>query len=706
MSGVRWCLGLAAAAAVSVQACNPSAEEPPAAIGERSPSLLAGGGDWPAYRHDLHSTWYNPAQFTAADALALAPAWTFTANSSTFAEPVLAGGTVFLTTAGSKGGKIYALDATTGAQRWVRGFPNLGTDPCTGATALAGIQGAPSVVGGVVYIDAADGVLYALDAGTGATRWQARIADPTKGETMVDSPVVSTALGKVFIATSAVAEDCLISPHIAAVDLATGAVQSRTFLAPGHVGGSIWSSLTVDESTRKVFATTGNSPSGPAGDPLTQAFVAFDAATLAVVDHWQVPTRSTNDADFGASPTLFEAADGTPLVGTANKDGNVYVLRRNDLAAGPIWKYPIAVYGGPEEGKSSVVAPSFAGGVLYAAGEQTPSGAPGQVVALDPGTGAVLWTHIAKGYVLPGMPVLGDVLVVAETAPSNGSATVELLDRADGHVIRSYAVSAPVWGAPSAGQGKVLFTDIHGHLQVLAGPAAAGGGSGDGGVPDGGLAPDGGRSDGGAADGGTADGGADAGTAGGGSSPDGGSPGETVLFRSDLTAPGAGLGPGWTIASGAFTRSGGSAQPSAPRAYAFANAAPPDTQTVSVRIAVAPASRYNGVVARGRVSALAANHYVGYLNSDGRLWIARRNAYVYTYLGSTGPLAAPGTPHTLALRSSSTPSAVALTLLLDGAPALSVVDSSPQRLSAPGLAGIFSYGGAGASFRDFVLESP
>src|SRR5205085_148072 len=232
---VRRALAPAVAVAAVVLCVNSCRDDgAPAAPRGRAAALVRGGGDWPTYRHDIHSTWYNPGLFSAADVLALVPAWSFTANSSTFAEPIVAGGTVYLTTAGVKGGKIFALDAETGAQRWVRTFANNAVEPCGGTAQPTGIQGAPAVVDGVVYIDASDGAVYALDAATGATRWQAQIADPAKGEVMLDSPVVSTALGKVFITQSSAAENCQLVPHIAAVDLVTGVAQISTYLAPGN----------------------------------------------------------------------------------------------------------------------------------------------------------------------------------------------------------------------------------------------------------------------------------------------------------------------------------------------------------------------------------------------------------------------------------------------------------------------------------------
>jgi hypothetical protein len=155
-----------------------------------------------------------------------------------------------------------------------------------------------------------------------------------------------------------------------------------------------------------------------------------------------------------------------------------------------------------------------------------------------------------------------------------------------------------------------------------------------------------------------------------------------------------------------LARTAAGTQPQAAASYAFANANPPDAQTVSVSLNIAASSRYNGVLARGVPNSLLANHYAGYWNSDGTLWIARRNDWRYSYLGSTRAIAPVGASHRLGLRTSSTATGVELTLLLDGTPVLSIVDTSAQRLTSSGRAGIFSFEGKGAVFSGFSLETP
>jgi hypothetical protein len=130
----------------------------------------------------------------------------------------------------------------------------------------------------------------------------------------------------------------------------------------------------------------------------------------------------------------------------------------------------------------------------------------------------------------------------------------------------------------------------------------------------------------------------------------------------------------------------------------------PLTATVSASVGVL-GTDYNGVLLRASTASPAGTHYAAYMNRDGSLWIARRNAYAYTYLGTAATKVDATKPHTLVLSGQGTTS-VQLTLTVDGAPMISVADTSAQRIATAGRAGIFSYSGTGAAFDDFVLETP
>ena len=74
---------------------------------------------------------------------------------------------------GSCDGKVYALNATTGAQIW---------NYTTGDV----VDSSPAVAGGVVFVGSDDGNVYALNATTGAQVW-----NYTTGSSVFSSPAVA-----------------------------------------------------------------------------------------------------------------------------------------------------------------------------------------------------------------------------------------------------------------------------------------------------------------------------------------------------------------------------------------------------------------------------------------------------------------------------------------------------------------------------------
>jgi outer membrane protein assembly factor BamB len=252
----------------------------------------------------------------------------------------------------------------------------------------------------------------------------------------------------------------------------------KPLLREGQQGAAIWSSISVDESAHLVFASTGNRIGDISAEPLAQSIVSFSADTLDVVDHWQDPTP-LEDSDFGSSPTLFEDAQGAPLVAAANKDGMLFVLRRDRLSGGPVWSARLAVIdpthptlgGSPSDGFGSIVSPTFAHGLLYAGGGRTPGGDPGSVVAFDPESGAVQWKHVTPGYVLAPMPAVGDLLIVESSAPNNSTSWLEVLDARNGSVLRTFTRTTATFGAPAVAHGIILWSDANGFVTALAPPA-------------------------------------------------------------------------------------------------------------------------------------------------------------------------------------------------------------------------------------------
>jgi outer membrane protein assembly factor BamB len=82
--------------------------------------------------------------------------WRFRAGAAILSSPAVSGGLVYF---GSNDHNVYALDERTGALRWK--FATKGR-----------VTASPAVADGLVYVGSYDGKFYALDAASGALRWQ------------------------------------------------------------------------------------------------------------------------------------------------------------------------------------------------------------------------------------------------------------------------------------------------------------------------------------------------------------------------------------------------------------------------------------------------------------------------------------------------------------------------------------------------------
>lgn len=116
--------------------------------------------------------------------------WTYATNAPTGASPAVVDGTVFFH---SGEGRLYAIEAATGRYLW-------GTviGPTVSAVVLASFgwhTPSPAVANGVVYQPSLDGKFYAVDAATGAWRWNVTLSTGFRA-----SPAVVD--GVVFIGTS------------------------------------------------------------------------------------------------------------------------------------------------------------------------------------------------------------------------------------------------------------------------------------------------------------------------------------------------------------------------------------------------------------------------------------------------------------------------------------------------------------------------
>jgi outer membrane protein assembly factor BamB len=325
------------------------------------------GGQWPSANGDLASK--RATNTTVLDARTiprLRVLWRFrfardaTKFGAITANPIIVGNTVYIQDSGSS---VYALDARTGALRWEHRL----AEPNDGPNGL-------TVVDGRLYT-ATDTTAFALDSVTGKQLWTHRLAN--RYEQFVGiAPVVDR--GRVYYSTQGFPPGG--RGAIYALSAAAGKLVWRFQTIPKpwpHAqagGGGAWYPFSVD-ANGDVYAGIANpSPWGgskslPNGSAFsgralyTDSLVVLAGASGKLLWYDQVTRHDIRDYDFQDSPILT-ALDGRPVVFGAGKAGRVVAWDRATHAR--IWSRVVGTHLhdlGPLPRRPTTVCPGFLGGV-------------------------------------------------------------------------------------------------------------------------------------------------------------------------------------------------------------------------------------------------------------------------------------------------------------------------------------------------------
>jgi polyvinyl alcohol dehydrogenase (cytochrome) len=316
-----------------------------------------------------------------------------------------------------------------------------------------------------MYVGGGNSKVYALNAATGAVLWSYDIGG-NPDTFLWSSPAVFG--NSVYIGSSSFGDCPLTQGQLIQLNRVTGALQNVFNVVPnGCTGGGVWSSPTVDAAAGTIYFTTGTPSSDCPSTPGGPSIYEVRASDLSLVGSWTIPqNQQVTDADFGATPTLFNGVIGgqpQPLVGAIDKNGIFYAFKRDALGSGPVWQTRIATGGpNPLTGSGDIAPAAFDGTTLYVGGDIT-SGCAGTVNALNPSTGAFIWKHcFAEGAVLGAVTVTsGGVVAVGE------GNTIAVVSAATGASVSSYAATGPFWGPPSIVGNTLYEGDMAGNLYAL-----------------------------------------------------------------------------------------------------------------------------------------------------------------------------------------------------------------------------------------------
>lgn len=380
------------------------------------------GGDWPMFGGDFGGSHSQPKEdkIGLVEAATLTAAWSFSANAATgqttneiTGYPVIADGCVYVgsSTGTQTPGWIFALNADTGELVWKTKMSH-------------GVYSTVAVHGGKVYTFVSqhgDGkrkgpYVAALDQATGKILWTT-VVDTQNGSDAVSSPIVFD--GMVWVGVSGTAAEgdeadrLGFQGNFVLLDADTGGLIKKTYTIPrslwkkGYAGGSIWSTISIDEKTKYGYVGTGNPFNYDSEHKRTNAMLKIDLdrnrGTFGeivgsykgdVEEYFPVlselpcdPTTTLGlecvrlDLDFGAQPQIFKTSDGEKVVGIGQKSGVYHVVDPDSMK--PVWK---SVVGVPSAVGGIVGTPAYDGENLYG-----PHTVGGYMWSLGKDDGALRW---------------------------------------------------------------------------------------------------------------------------------------------------------------------------------------------------------------------------------------------------------------------------------------------------------------------------
>lgn len=303
-------------------------------------------GNWLTYNGTYdgrrHSTL---TQIDTSNVAQLQPAWVYQVRGSGEVEtsPIVVDGRMYITEPPTT---VTALDPRSGRALWTY------LRPMPSGLRLIGFPATNrgvAILDDLLYVGSLDGYLIALDADTGAKRWETKVADNGTGHSITMAPLAVA--GKIIVGISG--GEAGIRGFVDAYDARTGKLVWRTYTVPaaGEPGvetwageswkngaGATWLTGSYDPDLRLLYWGTGNP--GPdwngdvrKGDNLyTAAVIALDPDNGKMKWHFQYTPHDTHDWDANQIQVLADLTiNGRPrkTLITANRNGFYYVLDRS-----------------------------------------------------------------------------------------------------------------------------------------------------------------------------------------------------------------------------------------------------------------------------------------------------------------------------------------------------------------------------------------
>jgi quinohemoprotein ethanol dehydrogenase len=322
-------------------------------------TAAASSAEWLTIGRDYAETRFSPlTQINSSNVGRLGLAWSYDTQSlrGLEATPLVADGVMYSSADWSN---VFAVDARTGRQLWRW---DAKADRIRGARACCDVVNRGlALYKGKIYVGVIDGRLVALDAATGALRWEVQTTPVAEPYTITGAPRVVE--GKVIIGNGGA--ELGVRGFVSAYDAETGKLAWRFYVVPGDPakgfendamrkaaktwtgqwwnngagGGTPWDSFAYDPQAKLLYVGTGNggswdrkirSPGG--GDNLyLSCIVALHVATGELAWYYQETPGDQWDYTAVQQMTLTDLTIGgrkRKVLMQAPKNGFFYVLDR------------------------------------------------------------------------------------------------------------------------------------------------------------------------------------------------------------------------------------------------------------------------------------------------------------------------------------------------------------------------------------------
>ncbi len=447
----------------------------------------ANGADWLSYSGGYKSQRFSPlSQINTVNVDQLKVIWAYQMQPTGISgaalqetTPLVAGDVMYLTESPSS---VTALDTRTGRMLW-HFVPNITNDVLN--IGFPRINRGVALLDDKVYVATLDARLFALDAATGAVRWETTVADNSVGFSLTLAPLALD--GKIVVGVSGA--EAGVRGYIDAYDSESGERLWRTFTvpAPGEPGseswqgdawqtggGSTWLTGSYDPDLDLLYWTTGNPAPDwngdlrPGDNLFTCAVLALDPDTGEMKWFFQYTPHDTHDWDANQIPVLVDGefeGEQRKLLALANRNAFYYLLDREtgEYLLGEEYSFQTWAEGIDDSGRPIVIPnteplregnlvwPSLQGATNWFSPSYNPQTQ--QFFVPNRRMGAIYYKSDVEYE--PGMPFLGGGEQPLDGDDASGA--ILALDVMSGERQWEFELQTPPWSGVMATAGGLVF---------------------------------------------------------------------------------------------------------------------------------------------------------------------------------------------------------------------------------------------------------